>query len=193
MCPAGAPRTAISSRPFPCSDIARSLPRHPATSWCISVRSRNRRGAPPAARRPRQCPRGRSRRQRAFRSKIFQPSFSGSFDPVKRLVADVPIKFIVGALAALRIRGSPEPFPFRLNRNGALSFCFDAFSSREPGSTSLENTLKPPQLDARRLRAAIELHLDVENKAGATLQQPLNQRPSATDIAVMRHRQYDRI
>src|SRR2546423_8228496 len=86
-----------------------------------------------------------------------------------------------------------EPFPFRLNRNGALSFCFDAFSSREPGSTSLENTLKPPQLDARRLRAAIELHLDVENKAGATLQQPLNQRPSATDIAVMRHRQYDRI
>src|SRR5204862_911384 len=82
-----------------------------------------------------------SRRQRAFRSKIFQPSFSGSFDPVKRLVADVPIKFIVGALAALRIRGSPEPFPFRLNRNGALSFCFDAFSSREPVSTSLENAL----------------------------------------------------
>jgi hypothetical protein len=28
------------------------------------------------------------------------PSFSGSFDPVTRLVAHVPIKFIVGALAA---------------------------------------------------------------------------------------------
>ena len=36
-----------------------------------------------------------------------------------------------------------EPFPFRLNWNGALSFCFDAFSSREPGSTSLENALIP--------------------------------------------------
>src|SRR5437667_10112249 len=34
-----------------------------------------------------------------------------------------------------------EPFPFRWNRNGALSFCFDAFSSREPVSTSLENAL----------------------------------------------------
>src|SRR5207237_1892784 len=32
-------------------------------------------------------------------------------------------------------------FSFRLNRNGALSFCFDAFSSREPVSTSLENAL----------------------------------------------------
>src|SRR5947207_14100972 len=36
---------------------------------------------------------------------------------------------------------SVEPFPFRWNRNGALSFCFDAFSSREPVSTSLENAL----------------------------------------------------
>jgi uncharacterized protein YbjQ (UPF0145 family) len=34
-----------------------------------------------------------------------------------------------------------ELFPFRLNRNGALGFCFDAFSSREPVSTSLENAL----------------------------------------------------
>jgi hypothetical protein len=34
-----------------------------------------------------------------------------------------------------------EPFPFRLNRNGALVFCFDAFSLREPVSTSLENAL----------------------------------------------------
>jgi TPR repeat protein len=32
------------------------------------------------------------------------PSFSGSFDPLTRLVAHVPIKFIVGALAAFRIR-----------------------------------------------------------------------------------------
>src|SRR6185312_6124269 len=31
-----------------------------------------------------------------------------------------------------------EPFPFRLNRNGTLDSCFDAFSSREPVSTSLE-------------------------------------------------------
>src|SRR5216110_3431876 len=42
----------------------------------------------------------------------------------------------------LNLRSAPlEPFPFRLNRNGALSFCFDAFSSREPVSTSLENAL----------------------------------------------------
>jgi hypothetical protein len=34
-----------------------------------------------------------------------------------------------------------EPFPFRWNRNGAPGFCFDAFSSREPVSTSLENAL----------------------------------------------------
>jgi hypothetical protein len=32
-------------------------------------------------------------------------------------------------------------FPFRLNRNGVIS-CFDAFSSREPVSTSLENALE---------------------------------------------------
>jgi hypothetical protein len=37
---------------------------------------------------------------------------------------------------------SLEPFPFRRNRNGALGFCFDAFSSREPASTSLENALE---------------------------------------------------
>jgi hypothetical protein len=34
-----------------------------------------------------------------------------------------------------------ELFPFRLNRNGSLGFCFNAFSSREPVSTSLENAL----------------------------------------------------
>jgi hypothetical protein len=32
-----------------------------------------------------------------------------------------------------------------LNRNLALSFCFDAFSSREPVSTSLENALDGPR------------------------------------------------
>ena len=45
--------------------------------------------------------------------------------------------------------GAPEPFPFRLSRNGALDFSFDAFSRREPVSTphqvrgrlSLENAL----------------------------------------------------
>jgi hypothetical protein len=34
-----------------------------------------------------------------------------------------------------------EPFPFRWNRNGALDSCFDAFSLRQPESTSLENAL----------------------------------------------------
>jgi hypothetical protein len=29
--------------------------------------------------------------------------------------------------------GILEPFPFRLNRNGALASCFDAFSLRDPG------------------------------------------------------------
>src|SRR5665213_3741114 len=36
-----------------------------------------------------------------------------------------------------------EPVPFRWNRNGALDSCFDAFSSREPASTSLESALAP--------------------------------------------------
>ena len=39
---------------------------------------------------------------------------------------------------------SLEPFPFRLNRNGALDSLFDAFSLREPVSTSLENALVIP-------------------------------------------------
>ena len=34
-----------------------------------------------------------------------------------------------------------EPFPFRWNRNGGSGSLFDAFSSREPVSTSLENAL----------------------------------------------------
>ncbi|MBU6459247.1 MAG: hypothetical protein KGQ48_17190, partial [Bradyrhizobium sp.] len=38
-------------------------------------------------------------------------------------------------------RQSPEPFPFRWNRNGAPDSRFDAFSLREPVSTSLENAL----------------------------------------------------
>jgi hypothetical protein len=43
-----------------------------------------------------------------------------------------------------RSRGSPftlERIRFELNHERALSFCFDAFSSREPVSTSLENAL----------------------------------------------------
>ncbi|AUC95026.1 hypothetical protein CWS35_12840 [Bradyrhizobium sp. SK17] len=39
------------------------------------------------------------------------------------------------------LRRQLEPIPFRLNRNGALDSCFDAVSSREPVSTSLENAL----------------------------------------------------
>jgi hypothetical protein len=42
---------------------------------------------------------------------------------------------------AARSAAALEPFPFRLNRNGALVSCFDAFSLREPVSTSLENAL----------------------------------------------------
>jgi hypothetical protein len=34
-----------------------------------------------------------------------------------------------------------EQFSIRLDRSIALAFCFDAFSSREPVSTSLENAL----------------------------------------------------
>src|SRR6266496_4248410 len=55
----------------------------------------------------------------------------------------------INASGARRPRRALEPFPFRLNRNGALFPCFDAFSSREPVSTpdqvqgrlSLENAL----------------------------------------------------
>jgi hypothetical protein len=37
--------------------------------------------------------------------------------------------------------GGLKPFPFRWNRNGGFTSLFDAFSSREPVSTSLENAL----------------------------------------------------
>ena len=53
-----------------------------------------------------------------------------------------------------------EPFPFRWNRNGALDSCFDAFSLREPGSTSLENA--PVMRIIRRFpvgRAATPWHI----------------------------------
>src|SRR5438477_10042135 len=41
----------------------------------------------------------------------------------------------------------PEPIPFRLNRNGAQSFCFDACSSREPVSTpeQVRSSVPPEQ------------------------------------------------
>src|SRR6202000_1221291 len=35
-----------------------------------------------------------------------------------------------------------KPSRFRFNQNRALDACFGAFSSREPGSTSLENAMK---------------------------------------------------
>jgi hypothetical protein len=41
---------------------------------------------------------------------MYDPSFSGSIDPVTRLVAHVPIKFIVGALVAKRPQDDVEPF-----------------------------------------------------------------------------------
>jgi hypothetical protein len=41
-----------------------------------------------------------------------------------------------------------EPFPLRLNRSGAPTLCFVAFSRREPVSTSLENALESPFLRA---------------------------------------------
>ena len=46
-----------------------------------------------------------------------------------------PLRIVVRAGVAL------EPFPFRLNRNGALLLCFVSFSRRKPVSTLLENAL----------------------------------------------------
>src|SRR5712672_2602519 len=43
-----------------------------------------------------------------------------------------------------------EPFRFCLNQNRAPDSCFDAFSSREPVSTSLENALGTANLLRRR-------------------------------------------
>src|ERR1700694_4114573 len=43
--------------------------------------------------------------------------------------------------ATVAISKTLEPFPFRLNRNGVPVSFFDAFSSREPVPTSLENAL----------------------------------------------------
>src|SRR5450631_402236 len=44
-------------------------------------------------------------------------------------------------MATAAISKTLEPFPFRLNRNGAPDSLFDAFSSREPVPTSLESAL----------------------------------------------------
>ena len=52
----------------------------------------------------------------------------------------------------LDIRSRLEPFPFRLNRSGALDSCFDAFSSREPVSYSLENALAAQKFFLTRSR-----------------------------------------
>ena len=48
-----------------------------------------------------------------------------------------------GKAAMIQANGKPRQprAPFRFYRNGALDSCFDAFSSREPVSTSLENAL----------------------------------------------------
>ncbi|MEH2675953.1 hypothetical protein DXU07_43425 [Bradyrhizobium elkanii] len=56
-----------------------------------------------------------------------------------------------------------EPIPFRLNRNGAPDSCFDAFSSREPVSTSLENALasRHPQREKAGGRYATGLLLQL--------------------------------
>jgi acetyltransferase len=53
-----------------------------------------------------------------------------------------------GSLGLERVR-------FELNHDRALSFCFDAFSSREPVSTSLENALD--RQDLRRFSDALRL------------------------------------
>jgi hypothetical protein len=49
-----------------------------------------------------------------------------------------------------------EPFPFRLNRNGALAPCLDAFSSREPESTSLENALIAGETTKQRSKPIVK-------------------------------------
>ncbi|NEU96787.1 hypothetical protein FNJ47_13285 [Bradyrhizobium sp. UFLA 03-164] len=49
--------------------------------------------------------------------------------------------------------GALELLPFRSDRNGAPDFCFDAFSSREPASTSLENALRRGRLSMRLMIA----------------------------------------
>jgi hypothetical protein len=47
----------------------------------------------------------------------------------------------VGDVPQPGLADAPESFPSRLNRNGGSVSYFDAFSSREPVSTSLENAL----------------------------------------------------
>ncbi|AUC93749.1 hypothetical protein CWS35_05120 [Bradyrhizobium sp. SK17] len=43
----------------------------------------------------------------------------------------------------MSVVGREAGAPSRWNQNGAPGFCLDAFSSREPVSTSLENALAP--------------------------------------------------
>src|SRR5688572_32941747 len=66
-----------------------------------------------------------------------------------------------------------EPFPFRLNRNGALSLCLVAFSRRKPVSTLLENAPAKPaggssSLDGRArhrpAKASMALRLAAESR-----------------------------
>src|SRR5882757_2020534 len=77
-----------------------------------------------------------------------------------------PAVFVSDGLPDEAGNDSLEPFPFRWNRNGALDSCFNAFSSREPVSTSLENALviqERPQLERPRrvLQLAQRFRLDL--------------------------------
>ena len=64
---------------------------------------------------------------------------------------------------ALDARIRLEPCPFRLNRNGALDSCFDAFALREPASTSLENALK--KVFNRGFKVVAKMQLDSHIKS----------------------------
>src|SRR3979490_1957985 len=59
---------------------------------------------------------------------------------ITMLIQNVPkVSGNAATSATAAISRTLEPFPFRLNRNGAPDSLFDAFSSREPVPTSLEN------------------------------------------------------
>jgi hypothetical protein len=74
------------------------------------------------------------------------PSQRGTFAPGDRSAVNPWVSTWeehakVAVLGSILVLFALSLFPFRLNRNGALGFCFDVFSSREAAQrpTSLEN------------------------------------------------------
>jgi hypothetical protein len=80
-----------------------------------------------------------------------------------------------------------ERVRFELNHERALSFCFDAFSSREPVSTSLENALtldaseKFTTKNARQMPGALVIERSIARVIASLQSHPAQLPPFSAD------------